>query len=155
MNIAFSKKGVSPVVATVLLVILALVLAVIIFLWARGFVSEQVEKQGKPTEQVCKEVSFEVDSVQNGEMLELQIVNSGNVPIYNFDIKFVGEKSTSIKSFSFGVDVGGSTDRQEIPLTGKPLKVILYPMILGAVRGKQVNKPVTCLDDGKAISLKW
>lgn len=155
MDIVFVKRGVSPVVATVLLVVLALVLAVIVFLWARGFVSEQIEKQGKPTEQVCKEVSFEVDGNQVGTNYELQIVNRGNVPIYNFDIKFVGSQESSIKSFNFGVDVGGATDRQIITILGKPTQMVLYPMILGAVRGKQVNKPVTCLDNGEVVRFKW
>jgi len=151
----FNRKGISPVVATVLLVVLALVLAMIVFLWARGFVSEQIEKQGRPTDQVCKEVSFEVDGVQEGQIVNLQIVNRGNVPIYNFDIKFVGGGDSSIKTFDFGVDVGGATDRQQIPLVGEPSQIVLYPMILGAVRGKQVNKPVTCLDNGKVVRLTW
>lgn len=153
MSIVFGKRGLSPVVATVLLVVLALVLTVIVFLWARGFVTEQLEKQGKPTDQVCKDVSFEVDSAFVGGGVEVQIVNRGNVPIYNFDVKFVGAKDSSIKSFNFGVDVGGATDRELIPIVGNPIQLVLYPMILGNVRGKQVSKPVTCLDQGKTIRL--
>ena len=42
------KRAISPVVATVLLIVLVLILAAIIFLWARGFVGEQVEKFGEP-----------------------------------------------------------------------------------------------------------
>jgi flagellin-like protein len=153
MNIALKKKGLSPVIATVLLVVLALVLAAIIFLWARGFVTEQLEKQGKPTDQVCKDVSFEIDSTPVGGGVEVQIVNRGNIPIYNFDVKFVGAKDSSIKSFNFGVDVGGATDRELIPIVGNPTQLVLYPMILGNVRGKQVSKPVTCLDQGKTVRL--
>ena len=104
MSITFEKRGLSPVIATVLLVVLALVLAAIIFLWARGFVTEQLEKQGKPTDQVCKDVSFEIDSTSVGGGVEVQIVNRGNVPIYNFDVKFVGVKDSSIRTFNFGVD---------------------------------------------------
>ena len=155
MRAIVKKRGLSPVVATVLLVTLALVLAVIVFLWARGFVSEQIEKQGKPTDQVCQSVSFDVDSTQQGQILDLQVVNRGNVPIYNFDIKFVGTQDSSIRNFNFGVDVGGATDRQQIPIVGKPKQVVLYPMILGSVKGKKVNKPVTCLDSGKTINLAW
>jgi len=149
------KRGLSPVIATVLLIALTLVLAMIVFLWARGFVSEQIEKQGKPTDQVCKDVSFDLDYVQNGQEVELQIVNRGNIPIYNFDIKFIGGGSSSIVNFDFGVDVGGATDREIVPLVGEPSQMIVYPMILGNVRGKTVNKPVTCLDEGQSIKLTY
>ena len=44
------KRGLSPVIASVLLIALVLVLASIIFMWARGFISEQIEKFGNPVE---------------------------------------------------------------------------------------------------------
>lgn len=149
------KKGLSPVVATVLLITLALVLSMIVFLWARGFISEQIEKQGKPSDQICRSVSFDLDATQKAQVVELQIVNRGNIPIYNFDIKFMGAKESSMRTFNFGVDVGGATDMQTIPLVYNYTQMIVYPMILGSVRGKQVNKPVTCLDSGKVVRLTW
>lgn len=41
-----NKRGLSPIIATVLLIFLVLILASIVFLWARGFFSEQLEKGG-------------------------------------------------------------------------------------------------------------
>lgn len=151
-----NKRGLSPVIATVLLITLAIVLVGIVFLWMQGFVSEQVEKQGKPIDQICKEVAFEIESdydSANG-IFSLQVVNRGNVNIYGFDIKFLEEKDSSMKSFTFSTNVGESSEVQSIPLIGDVRQVILYPMILGSVKGKKVTKPVSCLDNGKTITLK-
>ena len=71
-------RGLSPVIASVLLILMVLVLAVLIFLWARGFVSEQVEKFGKPIEQICSSVDFEVQKFGSS----LEVVNRGNVDIH-------------------------------------------------------------------------
>lgn len=149
----FSKRGLSPVIATVLLVVLAIVLAGMVFMWARGFLTEQVEKQGKPVEQVCADVNFDKQTQIYGDYLDLQVNNIGNVHIYGFDVKFVGEKDSSMTSFRFDVLVGESSDVQRIPFIGVPQKVIFYPMVLGSVKGKKVTKPVTCLDRGQTISI--
>jgi flagellin-like protein len=148
-----SKKGLSPVIATVLLITLAIVLVGIVFLWMRGFISEQVEKQGKPIEQVCADVNFEKQTQLYGDSLDLQVNNIGNVHIYGFDVKFVGEKDSSMTSFKFDVLIGESSDVQRIPYVGNPQKIIFYPMVLGSVKGKKVTKPVTCLDQGQTITI--
>ena len=44
---AIEKRGLSPVIATVLLVGIALVLASIVFLWAKNFIGEAVTKEGR------------------------------------------------------------------------------------------------------------
>lgn len=72
-----SKKGLSPVIASVLLVALVLVLATIIYLWARAFIPETVEKFGSTIENSCQNVVFDV--AYSGGYLRVQ--NKGNVPI--------------------------------------------------------------------------
>jgi flagellin-like protein len=61
MNIKYNmkKKGVSPVIATVLLVSIVIILGVIIFLWARGFVEESAQKGGRAVDMSCDDVNFE------------------------------------------------------------------------------------------------
>ena len=150
-----NKRGVSPVIATVLLIVLAIVLVGIVFLWMSSFVAEQLEKQGKPTEQVCNDVEFAIEAEYDtiGRTIGLQVVNRGNVNIYGFDINFVGTKDSSMKSFKFNVPVGEASDLQVIPIVTDVKKVVLYPMLLGSVKGKKVNKPVTCLGKGKTFEL--
>jgi len=152
MNL-ISKKGLSPVIATVLLITLAIVLVGIVFLWMRGFVSEQVEKQGKPVDQVCEDVRFEKDIQLYGDSLDLRMTNVGNVHIYGLDVKFVSERDSSMTSYKFDVLIGESSDVQRIQFIGTPQKIIFYPMVLGSVKGKKVTKPVTCLSQGQTITV--
>jgi len=152
-RVSLGEKGLSPVIATILLITLAFALVAIIFIWMTGFVTEQLEKQGKPVEQVCKEVAFETEQDIIGKTVYLQVVNRGNVNIYGIDIEFVEEKDSSMKSITFDVPIGESSAVQPIQVVGPVTKLILHPMILGSVKGKKVNKPVTCLDVEKTINL--
>jgi len=148
------KRALSPIVATVLLIALVLVLAIIIFLWAKGFISEQIEKFGQPVESVCEDVSFDVQLV-NREMTgyELEIANRGNVAIYNFDIKGISGGDSQIKTFKFSVDVGDSIrESVSFDFDKEPEKIIVFPRILGNVKGKQINRAFTCVDKGKTIN---
>lgn len=82
----FSKdrKGISPVIATVLLIAMVVVIAVIVFLWFRGLTGEAITKfGGKNVKLVCKDVSF--DASYLGGILSLS--NTGNVPIYGIKAK--------------------------------------------------------------------
>ena len=55
----FGRKGVSPVIATVLLVAMVVVLALIVFFWFKGLTKEAVTKFGGTNiEIVCNDVSF-------------------------------------------------------------------------------------------------
>ena len=80
--IEVGKKGLSPVIATVLLVSIALVLAVIIFLWARSFVAEQIEKGGRVVEMACEDVKFLAEAYSG----QLMIENVGSVPLFGVEI---------------------------------------------------------------------
>jgi len=148
-----NRKGVSPVIATVSLIAMAMVLASILYVWATGFIGEQIEKNGKSTEQVCKEVSFEVDYDLASGGLELQAVNTGNIPIYDFDIKFVEPRSSSVKHFNMSADVASASERKFVPLSANVNKIIVYPIILGKVRQKEFNKATSCFDNGQVIAL--
>lgn len=150
---AESKRGISPVIATVLLIAMAIVLAAIIFLWARGFVTEQVEKGGEPIEGICDQVLFDAEVENSGQTIFLTVINRGNVPINSFDIKSVSGGDSSIKTFNFAVDVGATLPDKQLVLPGNPEEIVIYPRVLGTVKGKQLNKAVTCLDNGKPIKL--
>ncbi|MDP3986614.1 MAG: hypothetical protein Q8P81_00105 [Nanoarchaeota archaeon] len=97
-SIQKNKKAVSPVVATVLLIIMVIVIGLIIFLWFRSFVPEQGEKFGRNLELVCNEVVFQpAYSTTNGN---LTITNTGNVPIYSISIKISKDRSHSTKNMT-------------------------------------------------------
>ena len=97
------NKGMSPVVATILLIVLVVILAAIIFLWLRrAFVPEIIEKDGKDIATiVCSEVEFR--AVYNNPYLEIS--NDGNVPIQNMKIKIV-ESGSHTESDLLTMEVG-------------------------------------------------
>lgn len=142
-----NKYGLSPVIASILMILLVLVLAAMIFLWARGFVGEQIEKFGQPVEELCSSVSFRVEKVGD----ELEIVNKGNIDIRHLDIKLFKDGSSEISKFDFQVDAGRAR-REIVNLkmsdNEEPDKIIVYPALVGNVRGKSLNKVFTCMDAG-------
>lgn len=81
------KKGLSPVIATVLLIGIVIVMALIVFMWIRGISEEAITKfDGKNVKIVCEDVNFEA-SLSGGNLL---IANRGNVPIYKMKAKISG-----------------------------------------------------------------
>jgi len=98
------KKGVSPVVATVLLIVIVIVLATIIFIWARGFLSESATKGDRVVESSCEDVNFEVQiaptasQCSSGSDWAIDINNIGNVPIYGIKVLKYDDSMGSIDS---------------------------------------------------------
>ncbi|MFH1501307.1 MAG: archaellin/type IV pilin N-terminal domain-containing protein [archaeon] len=130
------KKGVSPVVATVLLIAIVVMIAIIIFLWARGFVKETFEKQGKPAYQACEQVNLEI-VLSTSNTGNLEVVNRGNIPIYMVDLKKIG--SGRVETQSEKIELGQS---QSVVLTDNEGDFTSYdvieivPILLGK-RGDQ------------------
>ncbi len=134
------KRGVSPVIATILLVGMVMVLAIIIFLWVQGMTAETITKfGGKNVELVCGEVAFDA-SYSSGK---LYISNNGNVPIFNMELKKVKAGSHEVEEISNldsawdkGLGQGGTFD-VDLP-QGEMKEIIVTPVLLGnSDRGKR------------------
>lgn len=81
-----NKRGLSPVVATVLLISIVIAIAVIVFLWLNGLIDEPGTKMdGQNVETVCRDVEFE-PSYSNSTR-KVSISNEGNVGIYDFKVR--------------------------------------------------------------------
>jgi len=78
------KRGISPVIATVLLIAIVLVLAIIIFVWMRGFIGEEITKFGNPIKEACGDVDLLVDSDASGA---ININNRGSVGVLSIKLK--------------------------------------------------------------------
>ncbi len=144
-------------IATVFLILLVLVLAALIFLWARGFISEQIEKFGQPVDNLCKQVDFEVQVV-SGDIGEdaLEVVNRGDIDIFYLDIKMFKEGNSEISRFKFKIDAGQSIKKDlylKMEDGSLPEKIEIYPALLGSVKGKDSNKVFTCKDVSKIIQM--
>ena len=139
------KRGVSPVIATVLLIGLAAVLALVIFLWAKSTLAEQYLKFNEPVERSCESVNYEAEFT-NGNF---SVINRGNIPIYGFKVysKTQSElrelkelKCLSSENVPITISTGEScTQAIDGDISGT---VILVPQIL-AERGNQ-EVPYTC-----------
>lgn len=142
-----NKKGLSPVIASVLLVALVLVLAAIIYLWARAFIPETIEKFGSTIENSCPDVVFEV-AYSNGF---LRVQNNGNVPIQG--VRYAIEEPGSLAYFdSMGtapIVTGGTFNFKVDDLGGKKVRVI--PILLGKTSAGEL-KAFACDESVKTIT---
>lgn len=126
-----NKKSISPVIATVLLIAIVIVLAMIIFLWARGFISETIMKKGENVEQACNKINLEV--AYEGE--ELQITNKGNIPVYRFEARGSSEGIT--EKIELAEDVGLAIGQSaSFDVSGYD-SIEVFPVILGDKPGKK------------------
>jgi flagellin-like protein len=137
------KKGLSPIVTTILLVALTIGIISIIFFWFRGMVQEGVVKFGKNIELVCDDVSFEA-SYSSGT---LNIINNGNVPIFLINIRSTSGGSYQTKSIedfevgsnwpANGLSQGGSFSGSIGNEIGDVEEITVFPILIGTASGKQ------------------
>jgi len=157
-----NKKGVSPVIATIFLILLALTLTLIIYFWAKSFLLEKVQKdlgQGQvPIEESCKSVGFKVDAGINS----IDVENTRNVPIYGIKLF---EVSTSSKKNLFELVPGNEKDSLK-PGKSKSFdypsgstvsigkKVLAVPILLGATSSGENKKYICSSDYGILATVK-
>jgi len=138
------KRGISPVIATMLLISIALLLAVIIFLWAKAFLDERIQKDlgggPEPIESFCKDVNiaaeaFTTDKVvtqcegilpQNNQGCSyVRVVNRGNIPVHGLEIREKASNSVkSVGTFSKKADDGNPIRTIRI---GEDATIIIFP----------------------------
>ena len=131
-----NKKGVSPIIASVLLIAIVMVLAGVIFVWLKGMTHEAVTKlDGQNIKLVCEDVVFDASYFEGS----VYIVNTGNVPIYKMKVKKVLDASHSTITLE-GQDpnlwpttgLGQGMAYSQILLDTYGLKeIILIPILVG------------------------
>ncbi len=146
----FSKRGVSPVIATILLIAIVVVLAGIVFLWARGFITEGIQKSNEPIERSCERVKFKAEVIREGSDYFLEVNNQENIPIYGFDIKVLGEGTTRVHTIlDSPIDVGSSArttlSTNDIPEIQQGVDLLIVPILLG--KQGDTYMPSTCPDE--------
>lgn len=136
-----NRKSVSPIVSTILLITIVIILAIIIFLWASRFIAEKIEKFDKPVESSCKDVSFRASIEGN----ELFLVNRGNVPIYEINIKQKKAGTSEIQNYIIELDAGGAKNIT-ISRDLDTKSIVVIPVLLGKTSKKETKK-FTCPED--------
>ena len=140
-----NKKGVSPIIATVLLISMVVVIGIIVFLWFRGMIGETVTKFGENVELACEDVVFDA-SYFGGT---LYVTNNGNIPIYDFNLKFKGGGSHDTSRLSddsnWENDLGESRLNQGSSFTdsvgsGGAESIVLIPILLGSTDSGETSE---------------
>jgi flagellin-like protein len=147
-----SKKGVSPVIATVLLVALTIAMFLIIFTWSKGFIKEQVEKAGGPIAYVCPKISY--DAVLPEGTSTVYLTNTGNAIIYGFRVKGENEGTSKIiflrpNSGKLGAGEADNLDLSTIASLYK--KITLIPVLLGTGVNSGTGKLFSCEEQAKIV----
>ncbi len=146
-----NKRGLSPVIATVLLIAIVIVIGLIVFLWFRGITEEAITKfDNQNVKLVCEEVSLEA-SYSGGY---IYIANTGNVPVYKIKAKITSDGSYSTEFLGDGgswPETGlnqGGTYSGLLTTTGE--EILLIPVLIGETSSGE--KAYTC-EERHAISV--
>jgi len=140
-----NKRGLSPIIASVLLILIVMVLAALIFVWAKGFVNEKVTKNKEVIENSCPQINIKAEAYGG----QVHISNEGTIPVYGLEIikKTLGSSSGSgVLPFDSTI-VSGATGKIEFPsnvLEGDSITVL--PVLLG--ESSSGKKSYTCSDKG-------
>ena len=103
------KRGLSPVIASVLIILMVISLLSIIVAWARGFVEEQTAETSAPDTKLCPAIEFIVMNISAiGSGTDLEIVNRGNVDIDSFEFKLSYGGNVDVVNLNTSVSSGKS-----------------------------------------------
>ena len=136
-----SRRGVSPVIATVLLIAIVIVIGLIVFSWIRGISEEAITKfDGTNVKLICEEVI--VDGSYSGGYLYLS--NTGNIPIYRFKAKVESDGSYETTELTEGwPDTGLLQGGTYSGYLGSAEKITLIPVLIGTTKDGD-KKAYTC-----------
>ncbi|PJE81201.1 hypothetical protein COU58_03880 [Candidatus Pacearchaeota archaeon CG10_big_fil_rev_8_21_14_0_10_32_42] len=154
LNKVMKKRGLSPVIATVLLIAIVIIIALIVFMWLRGMTQEAITKfDGKNVQLVCDEVNFEAEYTAGN----IYISNLGTVPIYRFKAKVSGDGAHSTSVVGEGDSrwpEGGLSQGERytgILSTTNAESILLIPVLIGKTQSED-RKAYTCEErQGKEI----
>ncbi|MBI4447482.1 hypothetical protein HY643_00730 [Candidatus Woesearchaeota archaeon] len=124
----FRKKGVSPLVATVLLVGFTVVLVALIMIWGKNYLEEKAQKEATlaKTQIECQQVDFRINSAKAGANLILDIKNLKDARIDGF-------------IFRIGDEVAETGAKKEDGLSSLEQKKDLQVLGISAVSGATLD----------------
>jgi len=138
-----TKRGISPVVATVLLIVVVIALFLLIFLWLKGFQKEAILKNGTPIETQCTAIRFDATYT----LPSLQVSNTASTTINKIQVLVDGSSKTNTGTISPATST--TADLSQWCKTGKKIKLI--PYLLGQTKSG-AQKEYACTNQAKTIS---
>lgn len=149
------ERGLQPVVATILLIAMVIIIALIVFLWFRGMKEETIVKFGDTNVKlVCGDVYFEADYYDGN----LYLSNSGTVPIFGMELKEykIGSHITKdLRELSDWPEAGlnqGGTFSGSVSIDSGVNELVLVPVLIGETESGK--KTYVCDEKQHGLSLK-
>jgi len=152
-----SKKGVSPLVATILLVAMVIVIALLIFWWYGDLIGKQLDKSKIDLETVCVEdLDYSVTEIdckdvsgEDDRIVSFFVRNSGTVRIGSFKIDGSGNTGNTFTQ-DVGLAIAPGVKNKvsfEIKVTGtdgvgKSLEFDVTPMVYGNGKTRYCSEKV-------------
>ncbi|MEK6934832.1 MAG: archaellin/type IV pilin N-terminal domain-containing protein [Nanoarchaeota archaeon] len=170
----FNKRGISPLIATVLIVGFTVALAAVIISWGSGFIQQMTERTSKTTDITLKcvtELKFDIskvvcatksDPVADGFVESVTIENNGDVEIVGITLRAHPSNGDDVKSESldllnnrigsFGVKTFSTSSTPAltaITTTANPKKVDAIVRIIS----EKGEDPITCTQNVRGYNL--
>ena len=150
---SFNRRGVSAVVASVLLILFVVVMISIVFIWAQGFVEDTTDDGGSVSAKLCDFMDYDMYIVGSPlpNVRTLEVVNRGNYNITSFDFRLsYGDGKSDVINSSLGVLAGeasvGDVDFGVDISSAGVFEIEIYP-VLGLA-----SDPVVCYSDAELLS---
>ena len=152
MKIEFlTKRGISPLIATVLLIGFVVVAGSVVIFWSRGFIKEKAAKEGALAQKQleCENINIEIKSVSRFSR-SIVLENKGNKNIDGFILRVVEGGSGAEKIYQKVKALEQDTIIYPFSLNRKA-KVDLIP----ALRPEGAGAPfVPCSNKNKVILIE-
>ena len=97
-----NKKGISPMIATVLLIGFVIALMLLIILWGKDYIEELAEKRGALAEKQHECTNIQLDIVKacwRGSEAEVVIRNKADNPVHKFVFRAVGSIGEPVERY--------------------------------------------------------
>lgn len=142
-----NDKGISPLIATVLLIGFVVALGSVVMLWGKGFVKEKTEKEGALSQAKldCEGINLKVIEASTSAVI---VENRGTSTVNGFKVKYYGgSEDGNIEDLFMEIKTMG---RIEIPPEGAD-KIDIIPCI----KPEGVGAPlVPCSDKHKLVNIQ-
>ena len=142
-----NKKGISPLIATVLLVSFVVILSGVVMFWGRQYVTELMEKRGEVSvaKLECESVDIEIISAGSGS---ITIRNAGPVKLAGFMLRWSGGKACEVNEIVNSYEDETIDLDMKCPGSGDQLNVVpmLKPQGIGA-------PPIPCSTKNKLVKI--
>lgn len=144
-----SKKGISPVIATVLLIVIAVALFIAIFFWIKSMQKDVILKFDSGIEQSCIKISFDA-TVQGGT---LQIENRGDVALGAVKVYLKSGGSLTLKEdWSINDPIMKSEAAQTSVSCNAPDQLKLVPVLIGISKKTGSEAQYVCEDKARFVN---